>query len=669
MTRHRRWILGVLVLAGLALGVMPTSRAEALTPACAALGGVGPATDCVITITGAAATNVTVAGNMTLAPTDRITVKCSPVSCINVGPLVFNVAGNFSMQPGSVIDGTTSGPGSNPGHGADIRVNATGDITLSGGSPGAVVQSNHALTSSCVNISAGVPSRGGNLSFIADSDNNFAGNFDQGGGSLIASISACGGGELIVAGKDINIDGEARTEGFTTIGRGGPITVNAKCNLNVSTTGEIISLGRDPGADLVHLQGGCDVKVLGLVASTGAGHTRPFKNRCDSNNPGAAIRPGKPTNSAACVEIWSGGPLLIDSATANGEVNADVGQTGGPEGKGWIEIFAVKDITIKGNLSGGCTPITYTAGGLGTLPTYTPCFSVHANQGAPGPGGKSQGFGGLIRVTSTTGSVIADNLAIQATDTANGGSGGRPELTIFCTAGAPCGGITIEGDQNVNLAGAKVEAKGAANGHGGQIDVHAFNLAILASASTALNVSGGTPPDGEVNLTACTTIAFGPGVVIPAAASAPPLGSQSPGTGCGTHPVLPAYVDTVIGALPFLGPFPTVSGVPGSTKGCPTQCGSPGECQCVSTFSFDSTTHILTLNGTNLDTVTDVRLSTASCATTTGTAVAPPFASQNDTTITINLTGVVLPTVPGNYHVITESPVNVCCTKDTVLIP
>jgi hypothetical protein len=55
----------------------------------------------------------------------------------------------------------------------------------------------------------------------------------------------------------------------------------------------------------VHLQA-CVVKIFGLVASIGPGHQVPQANLCNTN------RPGKPANSAACVEVWSGTTLLID---------------------------------------------------------------------------------------------------------------------------------------------------------------------------------------------------------------------------------------------------------------------------------------------------------------------------------------------------------------------
>ena len=58
---------------------------------------------------------------------------------------------------------------------------------------------------------------------------------------------------------------------------GGTITIVAGCALTVSDTGLVSSRGRDPGADLVHLEG-CAVKIFGVVESTvtaGGGHVLP----------------------------------------------------------------------------------------------------------------------------------------------------------------------------------------------------------------------------------------------------------------------------------------------------------------------------------------------------------------------------------------------------------
>ena len=57
-------------------------------------------------------------------------------------------------------------------------------------------------------------------------------------------------------------------------------------------------------------------------------------------------------HSTNCVEIWSGGPLTVDSTgTHNGEVNADSGG-GGNSGTGWIDLYAKGDISILGDSSG-----------------------------------------------------------------------------------------------------------------------------------------------------------------------------------------------------------------------------------------------------------------------------------------------------------------------------
>jgi hypothetical protein len=51
---------------------------------------------------------------------------------------------------------------------------------------------------------------------------------------------------------------------------------------------------------MVHLEGGCDVSIYGLVASTGQGHVPPTNppNHCQG-----ASRPDKPSKSGACLEI------------------------------------------------------------------------------------------------------------------------------------------------------------------------------------------------------------------------------------------------------------------------------------------------------------------------------------------------------------------------------
>ena len=115
----------------------------------------------------------------------------------------------------------------------------------------------------------------------------------------------------------------------------------------------------------MHLQG-CVVNIFGLVASTGGAHEGFAGNLCN------VARPGKPLNSGACVEIWAGTTLAIDSTgTHKGEVNADTATAGGTRGSGWVDLLANDAITITGNP-------TAPAGADNN--DTTPAFAVHTNQ-------------------------------------------------------------------------------------------------------------------------------------------------------------------------------------------------------------------------------------------------------------------------------------------------
>ena len=160
--------------------------------------------------------------------------------------------------------------------------------------------------------------RGGNISLSAN------GSIITEAGSAITSTSICGMGEIIIV-ADVAVTLKGVVSSDSSIGRGGPVSVSAGCTLAVAPTGRVTSQGKDPGADLVHLQGGCDVLIQGKVESTGPGHVRPPANRCH-----APDRSDKPDNASACVEIWSGGTLTIDSTgVLKGEINADTAQSGG----------------------------------------------------------------------------------------------------------------------------------------------------------------------------------------------------------------------------------------------------------------------------------------------------------------------------------------------------
>src|SRR6185295_6815375 len=142
----------------------------------------------------------------------------------------------------------------------------------------------------------------------------------------------------------------------------------------------------------------------GLVQSTGAAHAIPTNppNHCDNNGGlGGGLRPDKPSNSTACVEIWAGDSLTINSlAPHNGQVNADIGSSGGSNGHSWIDVFARGNIQILGDTSGTV-------------------FTVHANMGL------TNGTAGTIQVGSLAGSITGSGLALQADSTGGGASGGQ----------------------------------------------------------------------------------------------------------------------------------------------------------------------------------------------------------------------------------------------------
>jgi parallel beta-helix repeat protein len=502
--------IGVVALFGCTMLVLGAAGRAQAAP-CDDLGGTIVGTECQINSPVTASGSFLLPQTLHLLAGGVITVSPEPVG------LEIDIAGDFIMDIGSKIDGDVTGNGF---IGAAITVNATGNITLHGnGTTGALITSAH--KGGCA-----PPGMGGSVTLNANSDGppNLIGDVKTEPGSEISvDATACPAGAIEITGVNIDTDGNVHSEsqlsGTGAIQRpgGGPITVNATCSLTVSDTGIISSKGRNPGADLVHLEGGCNVVVNGLVQSTGPGHSVPNSppNHCNGAN-----RPDKPSDSTACIEIWAGDSLEINStAPHNGEVNADTAQSGGFK-RSWIDVFVRGNLNIVGD-------------------TVAP-YAIHANEFREGS------IGGIITVKSRDGAVSADGLAIQANACRlnpadcsvpfNGGRGG--EITI--EAGGPILPQFPSGD--VNLHAASIQARGANQGGGsqagGQIEARSFNGQVLGAAPGVLDASGGggggTP--GTVMLTACTANPSGTytGTVIPA----PPITAVS----CGGQPTFAAYV-------------------------------------------------------------------------------------------------------------------------------
>jgi hypothetical protein len=408
--------------------------------------------------------------------------------------------GDMVMEPGSQISSEDNTDG---GNGGKITISVSGDLVLQGtGATGALISSRKNAGAGDTGVGGDIRITVGNVTVDPATDaitcaDTPTGSFDvEAGARILADARGEGGAIKVFAGKNATVDGLVSSQGLTLQGRGGPITIDACCDLVVGDTGVITSAGKDPGADLVHLQG-CVVRIFGLVESTGPGHAikTASQNLCNAN------RPGKPANSTACVEIWSGTTILIDATgTHQGEINADVGQAGGTAGTGWIDVLSRGAITIIGNPTPAPPP--------GSNSNTSPAWAVHANMAA------RNGHGGAINVISGSASVSTSGRAIQAnaSTASNGGRGG----SITVQAGGPG---TPGGD--VNFGTASIEAEGDNTGGGrhqagGTIVGTSINGHVVGASPGELNADGGgsnspgsvTLGCGTVNYTGASTPPF-----------------------------------------------------------------------------------------------------------------------------------------------------------------
>lgn len=465
----------------------------------------------------------------------------SPVLHINGGELrvaagatlTLNIAGSATdgliIENGGKITGNDAGAA---GNGATLNITVTlGDILLTSGA-----------TISAANTGTCGAGNGGVINIKANGAN--ANITTEDGTTISVNGGNCPAGAINISAPtlgSIDIDGDVLAQGFnsgsgsgpsgtpiptggTQRPGGGPIFITASCNLTISDTGVVSSKGADPGADLVHLEGGCDVLINGLVESTGVGHVTPGNppNSCSNVIPRAgsvrrnpATRPGKPFNSTACVEVWAGNSLIINRTSAlHGEINADTGHSpGGSQGTSWIDLFARGDIKI-----------------LNT----TAQWAVHAN------GNAGTDNGGVVTVktagtgpVTSPGNIILNGLALQASATAHGKGG---TVDVEATLDVNLRAINIS-----NVDG-KVQAKGglgAPADDGGRIVLFSQKN-ILAGAASNLNVTGAPTmagATGGVDLKACGTIDFPPGTITPAGATV----NKSPAT-CPTPVSFETYV-------------------------------------------------------------------------------------------------------------------------------
>ncbi|MBI3245077.1 MAG: DUF4215 domain-containing protein [Deltaproteobacteria bacterium] len=465
-----------------ALALVLVSHSSALAN-CAALGGSVVAGVCTLS------SAVARLGAFSLTEPLRITGAGS-IRVPEGQTLSLDILGDMTIDSPAGTGGRIVGDSTTPtGRGADISVTTSGNMLLQMNARiTSEANANGKAQSSCAT------SRGGSVRL------NAGGDVTTVKGSLVSTSSKCTAGEIdIAAAGAASVEGSVLAQSLLTgtpwgYPGGGPISIDAGCILAVQSAGVVSSKGVDQGADLVHLGGGCGVSLFGLVQSTGPGHVVPTNppNRCNLND-----RPHDTTiDPMACVEVWSGGSLLIDRTGARkGEINADTGQSGGTQ-IAWIDLFAVDDITILGQQSK---------------------YAVHANQFL------TNGSGGLITVASTGGKIATSRAAIQGNVTANGGRGGV---------------VTVEAEDAVNFGTATIQAKGSLAGFapaGGTIAGRSFNDAVVGAPPGSLDAGGGVPANGSVILQGCGVpdVDYS-GAVTPSVAVSPAQ--------CGGAPTLPSYV-------------------------------------------------------------------------------------------------------------------------------
>ena len=217
----------VAVMAGFTF--MFVGAKSAFADDCARLGGVvNGVPECVVS-TAVTRDNSTVPGGpYAISETLRITstgVITVPVVA-GGNNLTLNIAGGLIMEAGSRIVGAAPGGAA---VGANITVNTTGDILLTGGAPGATITANQIVSAQGGSCSGG---HSGNITLLSA-----GGDINMEGGSVVAVgqrdlpgnlTSKCPAGEIIIktvgAGK-VDIDGSVFSQ--STMSGAAPISRRA----------------------------------------------------------------------------------------------------------------------------------------------------------------------------------------------------------------------------------------------------------------------------------------------------------------------------------------------------------------------------------------------------------------------------------------------------------
>jgi hypothetical protein len=591
--------------------------------------------------------------NLTIANGGSITCDESGTAA-SACPIKLVVVGNLEIQAGGSIHAENLG--GNGGKGGDITINIGGDFTMRGPGLGGVPAG--AFISS-QNKGGGNNANGGDILIVVGGvtiapDPNSPDPLNPSpaiatceaatvfgvlippntgdalieAGALITSNSAQvrAGDIALYTGHNITVQGKVEARGSTTGGHGGAITLDACCTLLITDTGIVNSQGQDPGPDRVHLEA-CTVTIDGQVESTGPAHSGPQPNCVPPE------RPGKPINSSACVEIWSGTTLTIDSIGTNkGQVNADVGFSGGSSGHGWIDILANGNILINDGTGNDALPVISPPGPPPSI------YAVRANMYLTGDGVLGDRGGDLL-VQSKMGSVSTFGNALQANDTANGGRGG--------TVTVQAGGLSPVPGGEVLFDSASIQARGNLGTPpraGGVIAARSFN-GDLSGTGGELNASGDAATNpGKVTLEACMGATY-------TGTSTPTFVLGVNDLLCGGSPTFPMPADTLLPAASCsttcapVTPTPTNTNTPTNTQ-TPTNTNTPTATNTPQTPTITPTNTI-----TATSTVTNTQTPT-NTATPTATATPLPCPDHFALTRTVDTLLAVSGT---NFHTLQDA--------------
>jgi VCBS repeat-containing protein len=405
----------------------------------------------------------TVNGNLTI----QGSINCNDVGSggASACSMKFVVSGDVTMLPGSAIFAENR---SGSGNGGNIIIQAGGNFTAQG--PAGILLG--AKVSSARTNSGGGNDHAGDITISAGGTTNL-----QAGSHVSAAANNGFAGAITVNGAGvITVAGVVSAGGSDTVNNatkytagifsgapkgGGTIRITSSTHtqpaLIVTADAVIASEGGDT-TGTVTLEG-CDVRVLGLVASI--------------SDDGTGAR----------VVVRSGTTILVDGRDVN-RPNATLGRFGviradssskKPDGSMRADLFAANDISV-----------------FGPDPALSSVYSVNANPDT----NANKDVAGSIRVISTAGGVTASGNAFSATtDNAHKGEGGS---------------ITIASRNNALLNTATLKASGQDAGGHIQVRSHSGSLTWQLGVGDVRPVGSSSGVSaalqGTIALTYCTTI-------------------------------------------------------------------------------------------------------------------------------------------------------------------